>query len=361
MTYFLSKKDQKYAKARVLLGRLSQGQSLSVGDFEYLLSQESPGLRQALAAQARKVSQSIYGHQIFFRGIVEFSNICQNNCYYCGIRRGNRGLDRYRLSPEEIFSTCKRGYDQGYRTFVLQSGEDPYFTDEVLVNIIRSIKGAFPDVAVTLSLGVRSKASYQALFEAGADRYLLRHETADPKHFAQLHPPDLTLGARVQALRDLREIGFDIGAGMMVGAPYQTFRNLAQDLVFIQDLKPEMCGIGPFIPHQVTPFRDFPAGSTEMTLYLLSIIRLVHPRVLLPATTALGTTDPKGRVKGILAGANVIMPNLSPVRVQDKYQLYNRKLEADKEEAGSLKVLEDQLEAFGYQFVVGRGDYKKEP
>ena len=306
------------------------------------------------------VRRKIYGSAVYVRGLVEISNICKNNCFYCGIRRDNAACDRYRLGAEEIFGCAEEGYRLGFRTFVLQGGEDPHFTDEVLCGIIGGIKKRHPDCAVTVSMGERSRASYQRLFDAGADRYLLRHETADRGHYGQLHPPEMSFDNRMRCLRDLREIGFRTGCGLMVGSPGQTSQTLALDLKFIEEFKPDMCGIGPFIPHKDTPFWDRPAGTLELTCYLLSIIRLIHPPVLLPATTALGTIHPQGREKGILAGANVVMPNLSPENVRSKYELYNNKLNTGAEAAQGLAMLKEGMARIGYQVVTDRGDVKKE-
>ena len=342
-----------------VLLRLAAGHGLSEAEFRFLLDSRASGdalLAQNLAVRARR---DIYGTAVFVRGLIEISNICKNDCRYCGIRRGNGSASRYRLTPEEIFACAEEGYALGFRTFVLQGGEDPFFTDAVLCDIIKRIKGRFPDCAVTLSLGERSRESYAALRQAGADRYLLRHETADPAHYAKLHPPEMRFENRMRCLGDLRALGYQVGAGFMVGSPYQTNAELAKDLAFIQEFKPDMCGIGPFIPHKDTPFAGYPAGSLEDTLFLLSLIRLIHPPVLLPATTALGTVHPRGRELGILAGANVVMPNLSPVPVRKKYELYDNKICTGEESAECKNCLEARMRSIGYEIVTDRGDVKR--
>ncbi|MDD5922105.1 MAG: [FeFe] hydrogenase H-cluster radical SAM maturase HydE [Eubacteriales bacterium] len=340
--------------------KLLSGERLTREEFCLLIQERTKETASKIAEEARRRKQAVYGDSIFLRGIVEFSNVCKNDCYYCGIRKSNEHVRRYRLSKEEILQCCRAGYEIGMRTFVLQSGEDGAYTDSVLEEIIRGIKKEFPDCAVTLSLGERDKDSYQRLYDAGADRYLLRHETADPEHYRKLHPEYMSFEHRMHCLYELREIGYDVGAGMMVGSPYQTERELAEDLYFIQDFRPEMCGIGPFIPHRDTPFRDQPAGTLEMTLFLLSVIRLIEPEVLLPATTALGTIDPRGREKGVLAGANVIMPNLSPVRVRHQYELYDNKICMDDEAGQCGACIELRMRTVGSRIAVDRGDIRRD-
>ncbi|MBQ7957279.1 MAG: [Clostridia bacterium] len=307
---------------------------------------------------AVKKRLEIYSNHVYIRGLIEISNICKNDCYYCGIRKSNKNCSRYRLKKEDILSCCKSGYNLGFRTFVLQGGEDGYYTDEVLCDIISSIKSEYPDCAVTLSLGERTKDSYKKLYDSGADRYLLRHETANADHYSKLHPAELTLRNRMDCLKNLKEIGFQTGCGFMVGSPYQTIENIAEDLLFIAEFKPQMVGVGPFIPHTDTPFKNEPAGDADLTCKILSIIRLMLPNVLLPATTALGSVEKDGREKGILYGANVVMPNLSPENVRDKYMLYNNKLSSGAEAAESLNLLKESMKKIGYETVVSRGDYK---
>lgn len=293
------------------------------------------------------------------RGLIEFTNYCRNDCYYCGIRKSNCNAERYRLTKEQILECCDVGYELGFRTFVLQGGEDGYYTDKILADIVSSIKAKYPDCAITLSLGEKSYESYKLLYEAGADRYLLRHETANAQHYSKLHPPVMSLKNRKQCLYNLKEIGYQVGCGFMVGSPFQTTECLVDDLMFIKELQPHMVGIGPFIPHKDTPFAGKPAGTLELTLFLLGIIRLMLPYVLLPATTALGTIHPKGRELGILAGANVVMPNLSPKEVRSKYLLYDNKICTGDEAAECRMCLTHRIESIGYKLVVSRGDCKK--
>ena len=309
-----------------------------------------------LFAVARRRQAEHFGNRVYLRGLIEFTNYCRNDCLYCGIRRSNRSCERYRLTAEEILDCCEKGYALDFRTFVLQGGEDMRYSDDDICGIVSSIKKRFPDCAVTLSIGERSKESYQAYFDAGADRYLLRHETADPAHYALLHPPELSLDNRVRCLYDLKRIGYQVGAGMMLQAPHQTTDNIVSDLRFLRELQPEMIGIGPFIPHKDTPFRDEPAGTAELTLFMIGILRLMFPSALIPATTALGTIDPRGREKGILAGANVVMPNLSPGGVRDKYLLYDGKICTGDEAAECRDCMLARIRSVGYEIEVSRGD-----
>lgn len=314
---------------------------------------------RAYAAQkAAKTAVSVFGKSIYIRGIVEFSNVCKNDCLYCGIRRSNTKCERYRLSKDQILDCCHAGYEYGFRTFVLQSGEDKSFTTDKLCDIVSAIKKAHGDCAVTLSVGELEHEDYKRLFDAGADRYLLRHETADEKHYGKLHPGEMSWQHRMKCLEDLKEIGFQTGCGMMVGSPYQTTENIADDLLFLERFKPEMIGMGPFIPHKDTPFWDKPAGSYELTLFLISLCRLMLPDCLIPATTALGTIRPDGREKGVLAGANVIMPNLSPIDVRKKYLLYDGKICTGDESAQCRACLERRMESIGYKVEITRGDHK---
>ena len=339
-----------------LINKLKEERQLKLAEYKQLIEGYSPQIAAYAAREAVKVRQKIYGNKVYIRGLIEISNICKNDCYYCGIRRSNPNCDRYRLSKEEILDCCKQGYELGFRTFVMQGGEDGFFTDEVLCGIVSEIHHRFPDCAITLSLGERSKESYRQLYEAGANRYLLRHETADKEHYEKLHPKQMSFGHRIQCLKDLQEIGYQVGCGFMVGSPEQTTESLAKDLKFIESFKPDMCGIGPFIPHRDTKYKEEKAGSVELTCYLLSLIRLIHPCVLLPATTALGTLDEKGREKGILAGANVVMPNLSPLSVRKKYELYNNKISTGQESAQGLGELKVKMKAISYEVICDRGD-----
>lgn len=343
---------------RELAERLVRERTLSLGEYERLLDEADDCDAAALAAAADAVRRDVFGAGVFVRGLVEISNRCKNDCLYCGIRRGNASARRYRLAPEEIVACADEGYRLGFMTVVLQGGEDPFFTDDVVCGIVRAVKRRHPDQAVTLSLGERSFESYRALREAGADRYLLRHETASPEHYAKLHPPEMRWDARMERLRELRRLGFQVGCGFMVGSPFQTSRELAMDLKFVEEFRPEMCGVGPFVPHRDTPLGRFPAGSAEKTCLLLSILRLIHPPMLIPATTALGTVAEDGRERGILAGANVVMPNLSPTSVRSKYELYDNKVHSAAESAQCLEDLSRRLEAIGFHVAVGRGDFR---
>lgn len=341
---------------QTLVDKLEAQNRLNREEWIQLIKRRTPKLAQYIFEKARKIRQAYYGTDVYIRGLIEFTNYCKNDCYYCGIRRSNSRAHRYRLSEEQILRCCHQGYTLGFRTFVLQGGEDGYFTDERMVSLVKEIRKNYPDCAITLSIGERSYDSYLALFEAGADRYLLRHETWDEKHYRLLHPPALSAKHRQQCLWDLKKIGYQVGTGYMVGSPFQTAENLADDMLFLEKLNPQMVGIGPFIPHHDTPFKDQAAGTLELTLYMLGLIRLMLPKVLLPATTALGTIDEKGRELGILAGANVVMPNLSPENVRKDYLLYDNKICTGSEAAECRMDLENRMHAIGYQVVCHRGD-----
>lgn len=343
-----------------LLDKLGKEHSLTVKEWRALIEGRTPELAEKVFSRARAVREWEYGKKIYVRGLIECSNYCKNDCYYCGIRRSNRNAVRYRLSREEILDCCASGYQLGFRTFVLQGGEDPAMTDDWVTETVAEIRRTYPDCAITLSLGEKEHESYQRFYDAGADRYLLRHETADVCHYGKLHPAELSFQHRMGCLADLKRIGYQTGCGFMVGSPHQTGECLAKDMKFIEEFQPQMVGIGPFIPQHDTPFKDEEEGSLELTVYLLGLLRLLLPRVLLPATTALGTIHPKGREMGILAGANVIMPNLSPKEVRSKYLLYDNKISTGDEAAESLKHLKESMAAIGYQVVVDRGDYKTE-
>ena len=344
---------------RELIDKLEQMRSLSLDEYKFLLDNRDAESAELLQKKALKARKKYYGSSVYIRGLIEISNICKNDCLYCGIRAGNRGCERYRLTDEEILSCCDEGYTLGFRTFVLQGGEDRAFDDDRLCGIVKKIKGKYPDCAITLSVGERSRESYEKLYETGADRYLLRHETADSEHYSMLHPQNMSWENRMRCLYDLKDIGFQVGCGFMVGSPYQTNEIIAKDLKFIEEFAPQMCGIGPFIPHKATIFAKDNAGSIELSCYLLSIIRLIHPNILLPATTALGTLDEFGREKGIEAGANVVMPNLSPVDRRKKYELYDNKLYSDAESAQAIEELRRRMNDIGYEIVCDRGDAKK--
>ncbi|MCH5265928.1 MAG: [FeFe] hydrogenase H-cluster radical SAM maturase HydE [Lachnospiraceae bacterium] len=339
-----------------LLNKLEKEKDLTDQELAQVIEGLTGEETEVLFARARAVREREYGKDVYVRGLIEFSNICQNDCYYCGIRKSNTNLERYRLTPEEILDCAREGYQLGFRTFVLQSGEDAWFTRERMSDIIRKIKKEFPDCAITLSLGERSREEYEEWFAAGADRYLLRHETADDDHYRYLHPENMSLANRKNCLYTLREIGYQVGAGFMVGSPVQTVDNLVSDIRFLQELKPHMIGIGPFLTHPDTPFADKESGSLSRTLVLLGILRLLFPGVLLPATTALGTIAPNGREQGLLAGANVVMPNLSPVGVRKKYELYANKICTGEESAQCKNCLNLRVESVGYQLAVSRGD-----
>ena len=339
------------------IDRLNTEKRLPHEEWTALLSTWGDSDRAYAAGIARELATARFGHNVFVRGIVEFSNVCRNDCLYCGIRKSNLNFERYRLSEAEIIACCDAGYEYGFRTFVLQSGEDAAWPPQRLAALVRTLKTNHPDCAVTLSVGELTHDEYQLLFDAGADRYLLRHETADPEHYAKLHMPNQSWERRMRCLRDLKEIGFQTGCGFMVGSPYQTPDTLAKDMEFITEFRPAMIGIGPFIPHCDTPFRNEPAGSVEFTLFLLSLCRILLPDVLLPATTALGSLDPVGREKGVLAGANVIMPNLSPEQVRAKYMLYNNKTAVDVDTHITTSDLQARLRKIGYTIKVTRGDY----
>ena len=374
-----------------IIEHLKTEKMLSVGELDCLLTTEDTETVEKLKAEARMAAQSVYGKQIYIRGLIEFTNYCKNECYYCGIRRGNACAERYRLTEEQILFCCATGYELGFRTFVLQGGEDPYFTDEKICGLVSAIKRAYPDCAVTLSIGEKERASYQAYFDAGADRYLLRHETADAVHYGKLHPEEMSLKNRMRCLRDLKEIGYQTGCGFMVGSPYQTTETLYEDLMSLglaQRIEVEYergeqtvrtlveaarkAGVLTVLSHhnfdrtpaaeemlqKDTPFGGETAGTLEMTLRLLSILRLMNPHVLLPATTALGTIHPQGREMGILSGANVVMPNLSPVSVREKYKLYDNKICTGDEAAECRFCMQRRMESIGYEVVTDRGDYR---
>lgn len=344
---------------RKIIEKLIEKHSVSEVEYEELILNRDEESFEMLRKEALRLRHVIYGKAVFIRGLIEISNYCKNDCYYCGIRKSNKKCERYRLTQQEIISCCENGYKLGFRTFVLQGGEDAFFTDARLCALVREIKDKYPDCAVTLSLGERNRESYEKLFAAGADRYLLRHETADAEHYSALHPESLALENRMKCLDELKEIGFQVGCGMMVGSPGQSAKTLAKDLKFIERFRPDMCGIGPFIPHKDTPFARERQGSLDLTCYLLAIIRIIHPAVLLPATTALGTIAADGREKGILSSANVLMPNLSPSLVRDKYMLYNDKLNTGAESAEKISELKRIINSIGYEIVCDRGDIKK--
>lgn len=329
-------------------------------DYNYIkniLLYDDYEVNEKIRCKADEIRQKYYGKKVFARGLIEISNICHNDCYYCGIRKSNKNIRRYRLESDDILECCEKGYNLGFRTFVLQGGEDSYYNDYNLCNIISRIKEKYPECAVTLSLGERSYESYKSLKKAGADRYLLRQETADNQHYKKLHPNNMLLENRKQCLYNLKNLGYQTGAGFMVGSPYQTIENIISDLKFMKELNPEMIGIGPFIPHHDTVFKNYDTGSIQLTLKLLSIIRIMFPRVLLPATTALGTISETGREEGIKAGCNVVMPNLSPLIFRKDYELYDNKICTGEESAQCIECLKKRIESVGYYLDMSRGDY----
>lgn len=340
-----------------LVDKLFETGDLSDDELKILI--ESDEFNEPLAEAADIRRRENYGDKVYIRGLIEFTNYCRNNCYYCGIRRDNKKAERYRLTKDEIPLCCDEGYRLGFRTFVMQGGEDPYYTDEMICDIVSKIKSRYPDCAVTLSIGEKPRESYQAFFDAGADRYLLRHETADPEHYGKLHPEAMSLENRKECLFDLKEIGYQVGSGFMVGSPYQTTENLISDLRFLQKLQPDMIGIGPYITHADTPFAEFKSGNVMLTLRLVSILRLMFPYALIPSTTALGTIHPQGRELGLKAGANVVMPNLSPVSVRKLYSLYENKICTGEEAAQCRGCLERRVESAGYKIVTDIGNVRK--
>lgn len=341
-----------------LIDRLEKEHSLTAEEYKELVEQMDDNLAEYAAQKADEVRKEIYSNHVYIRGLIEIGNICQNDCFYCGIRKSNVNCERYWLTSKQILSCCELGYNLGFRTFVLQGGEGILTADKVC-ELVSEIKLKYPDCAVTLSLGEYERTEYEQMYKAGADRYLLRHETADKEHYEKLHPSTLSFEIRIRCLYDLKEIGFQVGCGFMVGSPWQTPKTIAKDLKFIEDFSPDMCGIGPFIPQKDTPFRDFPQGTVKQTLYLLSLIRLIKPNILLPATTALGSIMSGGRELGIKAGANVVMPNLSPESERKKYAIYDNKLSTDAESAENLEKLKLQIEAIGYKIDLSRGDIIK--
>lgn len=342
-----------------IIAKLANEHNLSDAELLTLLTGTEDGINEQLACAADKLRRQYYCDKVYIRGLIEFTNYCKNNCYYCGIRAGNSLAERYRLSQEEILACCAEGYKLGFRTFVLQGGEDLYYTDYKICSLVSAIRRQHPDCAITLSIGEKSRASYQAYFDAGANRYLLRHETADAEHYAKLHPAGMSLENRKRCLFNLKEIGYQVGSGFMVGSPYQTPRTLLSDLRFLQQLQPDMIGIGPYITHEHTPFKDRLSGTLEQTLRLLSMLRLLFPYALLPSTTALGTIHPEGRELGLKAGGNVVMPNLSPVGVRKKYELYANKICTGEEAAQCRGCLEARVRMAGYNIVTDIGDVRR--
>ena len=341
---------------RKLIDRLFRGERLTRAEFQALVQCEDQETLELLFQRAKERTEEVFGNHVYIRGLVEISSYCKQDCFYCGLRCSNHKAQRYRLSPEEILATCEQGYEMGLRTFVLQGGEDDYYTDDVICTLIQEICLSCPGSAVTLSLGEKSKQSYEAFRKAGASRYLLRHETATAEHFSCLHPPTQRLATRMEALATLKDLGFQVGAGFMVGSPFQTAAHLAEDLYFLQEFRPHMVGIGPFIPHQDTPFGKFPAGDSQLTVKMIAITRGILPGALIPATTALATLSKDARGQALQGGANVVMPNLSPNEVRVKYNLYNNKLSTGTESVQMLAALREELERYGRKMDLSRGD-----
>lgn len=339
--------------------QLKHAQTICDKELRVLLEQSNAATDDMLFSEADQVRRERYGTAVYLRGLIEFTNYCKNNCYYCGIRQGNTCAVRYRFEREEILSCCEEGYTLGFHTFVLQGGEDPFYTDKEICEIVSAIRERFPDCAITLSIGEKPRESYAAYFRAGANRYLLRHETADASHYSKLHPAEMHLSNRKRCLFDLKELGYQVGSGFMVGSPFQTTDCLIADLRFLQELDPDMIGIGPYLTHADTPFSQYPNGSLALTLRLIAVLRLMFPHALIPATTALGTIHPNGRELGLKAGANVVMPNLSPVRVRKWYSLYDNKICTGEESAQCRGCLENRIRSVGYEAVTDIGDVKR--
>jgi biotin synthase len=337
-----------------IVNKLRQNRDLSADDLKALI--ESDEIEDELFKAADHVRRENYDTAVYIRGLIECTNYCRNNCFYCGIRCDNKNLERYRLTKEEVLSCCHAGYELGFRTFVLQGGEDLIFAG-VIAEIVKDIKTAYPDCAVTLSFG-EMPSYFQAWFDAGADRYLLRHETADTTHYQLMHPNNMCYETRKNCLMELKKIGYQVGAGFMVGSPHQTVDMIIADLRYLQDLKPDMIGIGPYISHQNTPFSSYQSGDLHLTLRLIAILRLLFPDALIPATTALGTIDRRGREMGLKAGANVVMPNLSPLHLRKQYELYDNKLSSGAEAAEYLKDLKELVAEAGYLIVEDVGHRK---
>ena len=337
-----------------IIDRVLSGEDLSIDEWADAIGNcDIEEIRKA----ASEIRDSIYGKKVFARGLIEFTSYCRNDCFYCGLRKSNRDALRYRLSYDSVMECVDIGYEVGFRTFVLQGGEDNYFTDERIAEIVRDIKASYPDVAVTLSVGERSYESYKTLRAAGADRYLLRHETADSAHYSILHPDAMSMANRMECLRNLKKLGYQTGAGMMVGSPGSSLRTLAEDMVFMKSLDPEMVGIGPFIPHSSTPFRNEKKGSVDLTLRMVSLVRLMLPHAMIPATTALATASEDGQLLGILHGANVIMPDITPKEERSKYMIYDGKKITGDEAGENLERIAEKMRSIGYELSMERGDY----
>lgn len=341
-----------------IITSLEEARHLSHAEYAVLLSHSlSDDAAENLRSVARKITDNIFGREVRVRGLIEITNVCRNNCLYCGLRKGNTDIRRYSLSDETILATCREGHDVGFRTFVLQGGENPAFTRTRMDTLVAAIHSEFPDAAITLSLGEWDDDALRDFKEAGASRYLLRHETYDPLHYSRLHPTEMSRDNRIRCLRTLKRLGYQTGTGIMVGSPFQSLGNIADDLAFMHSLQPEMIGIGPFIPHKDTPFASFAHGSVEMTLRLISILRIMFPHANIPATTALASIDPDGRNKGLMAGANVVMPNLSPLSCRKEYAIYDNKAFSGAESAEGLAILADEIKRIGLEITTEKGDF----
>lgn len=354
----IDKKEKiSYKDTLTLLSSFEYDNNLNKKKLNKKEKEEIKELKKYLKEKARDKADKIFGKYVFMRGLIEFTNYCKNDCIYCGIRKSNKNAERYRLNKKEILECCKIGYDIGFRTFVLQGGEDNFFNIERMTNIVKAIKKEFPDCALTLSIGEKEEEYYKELKNNGANRFLLRHETSENEHYSKLHPAYMSLENRKECLRYLKNLGFQTGTGMMIGSPFQKLENIAGDLIFMQEIKPEMIGIGPFLPHKDTPFANEKIGELELTLILISVLRLIFPLSLIPATTALGTIKEGGRELGILHGANVVMPNLSPMNVRKKYLLYNNKISTGTESAEGVELLRESIDKIGYILTGARGDF----
>ena len=342
-----------------LIERLASEHTLDASTMVLLLhcAAHDTATLTLLRDTAVRTAQEQFGLGIYIRGLIELSSHCHRDCLYCGLRRSNSTAERYRLTQEEVLACCEEGYRLGFRTFVLQAGEDATHTDDWLEALIAEIRSRYPEAAITLSLGERSEASYLRLRQAGADRYLLRHEAANEKLYTSLHPHGRGLQHRLACAEALQRAGYQVGLGMMIGVKGQTIGHIVEDLKLMERMRPEMVGIGPFIPHPSTPLGSEPAGALGLTLATLAIARLLLPQALIPSTTALATLTPTGRLEGILSGANVVMPNLSPSDVRAKYAIYENKASWGAEAAEGLAALEAELSSIGYHIDYTRGDF----
>ncbi len=340
-----------------LIDQLRAKHKLAPEGYRALLTMRDPQDVEYLMEQAREVAQARFGKGIFVRGLIELTNVCRNDCLYCGIRRSNSNVSRYTLTREQVLDSCEQGYKIGFRTFVLQGGEWGEERSTWIAELIRDIRQRWPECAITLSLGEHTRETYAMWRKAGADRYLLRHETHNKRLYSLLHPEGMTIQHRLQCLDWLKELGFQVGAGIMVGSPFQSLNSIVEDIMYLVDFKPHMIGIGPFIPQHETLFSRFPAGSVDLTARFYAILRLALPFALIPSTTAMATLSPDGRLRGILAGANVVMPNLSPADNRAKYALYDNKASFGAESAQGIKKLADELSSIGYHIDWSRGDF----